>query len=217
MNSDNEKYRMIKNLSCMIDVLLIDEKNNHLTMNQDLYTKTTELSSIRIVIRIEELWISRMIEEQKLNLPINDQYTLTNLKVTISEGLLNFKAEVKEKEGTTIEATSSPHWDKENQRLQINDLKLKTDSNNLLLKSAGWLAQTFLGGTIDKKLEEQANKMYIKQLEKLKEKPIELDIPIGGKAKVTLTGINVHELAFLDHAIGVTATVDSHLFVHLSV
>ena len=185
-------------------------------MNQILSTQPEDLSSIRIVVRLEESWIARMIAERKLEIPINEQYTLTNLKVNLSEGSLNFQAEVKEKDGTTIEATCSPHWDKEKQRIEINDLKLKTDSNNLLLKSAGWIAQTFLGGTIDKKLEEQANKMYQQQLQKLKEKPIELDIPIGGKAKVTLTGINVQELAFLENAIGITATVDSHLFVHLT-
>jgi len=186
-------------------------------VNQDLSVKSTEeCSSIQIVIRVEESWIDRMLAEQNMVIPINEQYSLSNLKVNITEGSLNFQAEIKEKQGTTIEVTSSPQWDVENQRLLINDLKLKTDSNNLLLKSAGWLAQTFLGGKIDKKLEEQANKMYRKQLEKLKEKPIEIPIPKGGKAKVMLSDVTIHDLAFLERAIGVTATIDAHFFLHLS-
>ncbi len=152
-----------------------------------------------------------------MTIPINEQYSLYNLRINIGEGTLNFQADIKEKEGTTIEVTSRPEWDAKNQRILISDLKLKTDSNNFLLKSAGWLAQTFLGAKIDKKLEEQANKMYRIQLEKLKEKPIEIPIPNNGKAKVMLSAITIHELAFLDQAIGVTATIDSHFKLHLTV
>lgn len=150
-------------------------------------------------------------------IPINEQYSLSNLKVTLGVDTLNLKASIKEKEGTTIEVTSRPSFDPVAQRIVISDLKLNTDTDNFLLKSVGWIAQTFLTGKIDKKLEEQANTMYMKQLEKLKEKPIEVKIPQGGTAKIMLNNITIHELVFLEHAIGVTATIHSHFKVHLTV
>ena len=166
-------------------------------------------SSMQVELLLEESWIEKYLAEKMLNIPINEQHTLTNIKITLGVGTLNFKADLKEKEGTSIEVTSRPEWDAENQRISINDLKLNTDSNNILLKSAGWIAQTFLQGTIDRKLEEQANQMLTKQLQKLREKPMEFLIPQGGKVTVRVSSLTVQDLIFIDHALIVNATIDA--------
>lgn len=173
-------------------------------------------SSMQVELLLEESWIEKYLAEKMLNIPINEQNTLTNIKITLGVGILNFKADLKEKEGTSIEVTSRPEWDAVNQRITINDLKLNTDSNNFLLKSAGWIAQTFLQGKIDKKLEEQANQMLSKQLQKLREKPLEFLIPHGGKINVRVSSLTVQDLIFIEHAIIVRATIDAYPKLQLS-
>ena len=172
-------------------------------------------SSIQIAIVIEESWIDNLLSQYRIDLPINDKISLTNLRVDLGDGVLNFHADLKDK-SSSVELTTRPRWDAERQYLAIEDVQLETNTQNLLLKSAGWFAQTFLNSTIDRKIEEQVNKMYLKQLEKLKEKPVEIPIPKGGTAKVMLSSITVHELIFVTHAIHVKASVNAHLQVQLT-
>jgi hypothetical protein len=175
-----------------------------------------DCSSTQVEIQIEESWIDKFLTEKNLSIPINEQNTLENLRVNIGEGILNFKADLKEKENTSIEVTSRPEWDAASQRITINDLKLKTDTQNILLKSAGWIAQTFLQGKIDKKLEEQANQMFRNQLQKLREKPLEFPIPKGGNVIVRVSSITIQELSFIEHAIRVKVTIESYPKVQLT-
>lgn len=172
-------------------------------------------SSIQLQIVIDESWIDSILSQYRIDIPINDKISLTNLRVNIGEGILNFKVDLKDK-STSLDLTARPGWDADRQYLSIEDFDMETNTNNLFLKSAGWIAQNFLGGTIDRKIEEQANKALAKQIEKLKEKPVEIPIPKGGKAKVMITSVTIHELIFLTSAIHVRATVDAKLNVHLT-
>lgn len=184
-------------------------------MNSDLSNKPPgEGSAIYVEILIDEKWIDNMIHENQFEIPVNDKITLSNLRVQIGVGLLNILADLKEE--STINVTAQPVWDEETQELRISDLKFKTDTKNVLLKSAGIFAQMFLNAKIDKKLEEQANRMYNVQLEKLKSKPIEVPVPKGGKALISISDITVHHLEFLDQAISIKATIHGVLNVHLS-
>jgi len=176
-----------------------------------------DISTIKLDFLIEESWIDNIVSEYKPEIPINEKITLSNIRVQVGTGILNVLADLKDKDESTINVTVQPSWDVANQSLLINDLKLKTDTKNVFLKSAGVFAQLFLNAKIDKKLEEQANKMFHKQLQKLKDKPIEFPIPKGGIAKVLISSIIIHELEFLDQAIRVKATVDGVLNVELSV
>ena len=164
---------------------------------------------MQVEIQVDESWIEKFLAEKLQNISINEQNTLTNIKISLGHGTLNFKADLKEKEGTSIEVTCRPEWNAENQKISINDLKLNTDSNNFLLKSAGWIAQTFLQCKIDKKLEEQANQMLSKQLQKLREKPMEFLIPQGGKVNVRVSSLTVQDLIIIEQAVIVRATIDA--------
>lgn len=172
-------------------------------------------SSMQIAIDIDESWIDNLLSQYRIDLPINDKISLTNMRVDLADGLLNFHADLKDK-SSSVELTTRPRWDAERQYLTIEDLQLETNTQNLLLKSAGWFAQTFLNSTIDRKVEEQVNKMYLKQLEKLKEKPLDIPIPQGGTAKVMLSSIIIHELIFMTRTVHIKATVNGHLQVQLT-
>ena len=185
-------------------------------MNPDLSEATPgDCSSIQVDIILEESWIHHFLEEQQTEIPINEQYTLTNLKIILGDATLNFQADLKGKEGTSMDVTSTPIWNAEDQTLRIENLDINTNSRNFLLKSAGWLAQNILGSRIDAKIEEQANRMYAKQLEKLKSKPVEIPLPKGGTAKVSISNIIIHELDFRPQALHVRATIDAFWNIHL--
>lgn len=173
-------------------------------------------SSILVAIRIEEAWITKILAEQQIVIPITDNIQLTNLKVAITEDALIFEADVKDKESTSIVLNALPVWNAENQYLSIEDLKFKTDTKNVLLKSAGLFAQWFLNEKIDKKLEEQANKMLKTQLEKLKEKPLEFPLPKGGTAKVQVNELKIRQLELKDKAVDVRAEVHAFLKARLT-
>lgn len=175
-----------------------------------------DCSCVQLEILLEETWIDRFITEHKTEVPINEQYTITNLKINIGAGTLNFKADLKEKEGTSIDLTSTPVWEVENQRILIENLDLETSSKNILLKTAGWFAQNFLNNTIDKKIEEQVNRMYQKQLAKLKSQPLDVPIPKGGNAKITIANITINELTFIEHAIHIKAMIEGIGKIQLS-
>lgn len=183
-------------------------------MNSDLNSiSQKDGSAIYVELLIDEKWIDKIINEHQVEIPVNEKITLSNLRVQIGVGILNILGDLKEE--STINVTAQPKWDEEKQEIRISDLKLKTDTNNVLLKSAGIFAQIFLNAKIDKKLEEEANRMYKNQLEKFKSKPVEVPIPKGGIAKVLISDITIHSLEFLDQAIRIKATV-GNLNVHLS-
>ena len=185
---------------------MMQDNNNALPQN---------CTSVKLDITIDESCIDNMLTELQMDIPINEQYTLTNLKVNLEEGKIVFAAGLKEKPGTTVIVTTSPEWDESTQRIIFRDLNFKTDSNNLLLKSAGWLAQTFLQSRIDRKLEDQANVMFGKQIAKLKEKPLKIPLPKGGHAQVMIAELLIHQLIFAPQTVDVTATILGSWRLHL--
>lgn len=179
-------------------------------------SEVQDSSSIMIGIRIEESWIARILEENQPVIPVTENIQLTNLKIAISEESLIFEANVKDKESTSIVLNALPVWDAENQYLSIQDLKFKTDTKNVLFKSAGLFAQWFLNEKIDKKLEEQANKMLNAQLQNLKEKPIDFPLPKGGTAKVQVNEVKILQLELKEKAVELRANVYAYLKARLA-
>ena len=174
-----------------------------------------ECSSVQVEILIEETWLERLLLDQEVVIPVSDKIHLINLKINLTSGMLNIVADILEREGSTLEITSRPVWDPAQQYLHIEDLKIKTKSNNLLLKSAGWFAQQFMGEKLDKKIEVQANHLYSKQLEKIKKDPVHFPIPKAGNATVAVTNITIHELIFIEHAIRVKAAIEGYWKMNL--
>ena len=169
---------------------------------------TDDCSTVRVEINIEESWIDKFLSEQQLIIPINDKINLRNLKINLLPGSLNIQADIVDKEGSSIEITSEPKWNPENQHLSIENLKFKAKSKNLLLKGASWFAQHFLNSKLDQKIEEQVNILHSKQLERIKKDPVIIPIPKAGQAIVEVRNIIIHELIFVEHGIRVTASIE---------
>lgn len=182
----------------------------------DINNPDRECSTIRIRLSLKESWIDRFLEEQITEVPLNEQYTLVNNKINLEDGRFSFQADIKEKPGTTIEATCVPVWNVDEQKISIEDLDLKTSSKNILLKTAGWLAQSFLTSAIDRKIESEVNRMYQKQLEKFSKEPLKIPIPKGGQALVNIQSIRIHALNFLTGEVQADASVESMWDVELA-
>jgi hypothetical protein len=172
--------------------------------------------SMNVTLVIDESWINRFLDGQNLNIQVHDNYTLNDLKIEIGLGELSVQAGIKEKERTTLEMTIRPVWNAEDQKVGIEDLKLKTSTRNILLKSAGWLAQTFLNAAIDKKIEEQANKMVSVKLQKLLAGPMTIPVPKGGNVTVTPRSIKINHVTLLDKSIQANVTIEAEWNVHLT-
>jgi len=134
--------------------------NQHISQLTD-----AECSCLQIEILVHESWIDRFMAEHELIIPVSDKYHLVNLKVELSEGMLSMQADIREKKGSAIKITCLPKWDVYAQHIELEELRIDMISKNILLKSAGWFAKTFMGAKIDKKIEEATTRLYNTQME----------------------------------------------------
>jgi len=178
-------------------------------VKQDFYIMANEdCSCLRVEVDVTESWIDRFISSQQLTIPVSDKYNLFNLKANLEEGKLIMLADIQEKEGSSIQITCFPKWNVAQQQIQLEDLQIDTLSKNILLKSAGWFAKTFMGAKIDKKIEEATAKLYTQQLNKILTEGISIPIKKGGSADVQVKSITITEMLFLDHSVKVKAMVE---------
>ncbi len=186
-------------------------------MNQEFSPLAdADCSCLQIEVKIEESWITQFLGKQDMIIPVSEQYNLSNLKIDIEEGKLTLEADIKEKEGSALTITCLPKWDESQQRILLEELEIKTHSKNILVKSAGWFANTFMGAKIDKKIEEAASQLYAKQLQTILSKGISIPFPHGGSASVRVRSVIINEMVFGDHSIMVKAMIDGYWHLHLS-
>ena len=174
-----------------------------------------DCSCLQIEVMVEESWIDQFLDKHELMIPISEQYSLCNLKINLGEGKLTLQADITEKEGSAISVTCLPKWDVSQQRILLEELEIKTRSKNILLKSAGWFAKTFMGAKIDKKIEETTNQLYAKQMKAILSEGITIPFPHGGSASVLVRALTINEMVFVDHSIKVKAMIDGYWQLHL--
>jgi hypothetical protein len=191
-------------------------KNRQIRMNVSVNDLSPgNCSSIQIEISVNEKWIERILFEKEVVIPVNENIHLINLRIKFDSGMLLIKADILEKDHSGLEIAVMPLWDAATQSLRIENLDIKTKSSNLLLKGAGFLAQFFLNEKLDRKIEEQVNKLLSDQLGKLKKEPVRIPIPKGGFAQASISDIRVHEMVFIDDAARIKATIDAHWILML--
>lgn len=167
-----------------------------------------DCSCLQLEVHVDASWIDQILSRHQLNIRVSEQYSLTNLKIDLGDGKLALHADIKEKEGSAVKVTCQPIWDVENQIILLEEIDIKLVSKNILLKSAGWFATTFMGAKIDKKIEQSVNQLYHQQLNTIIDEGIRIPIKNGGSASVQVRSIIISEMTFLDHNIKVRAMVD---------
>lgn len=175
-----------------------------------------ENSGWPIKVAVTEAWINKFLAHQQVVIPVNDQYTLCNLQISMNEGKISLQADIKEKVGTAIRIVCLPTWEVNLQLIQFEELEIKTLTKNLLIKSAGWFAKTFMGAKMDKRIEIAANQLYQTHLSSLLNDGLKLPIPEGGRAVVGIDSVFITAMSFLDGRVNVKARVNGHCRLTLS-
>jgi hypothetical protein len=174
-----------------------------------------DCSCLQIEVLVEEAWINHFLGKQDLVIHVSEKYSLSNLRIEFGEGKLTLDADITEKEGSSISVICLPKWDETQQRIHLEELEIKTHTKNILVKSAGWFATTFMGSKIDKKIEEATNQLYSNQMEKILAEGITIPIANSGSASVRVRSVVINEMVFVDHSIKVKAMIDGYWKLHL--
>jgi hypothetical protein len=169
-----------------------------------------DCSCLQVEVMVHESWIDRFMAHHELVIPVGEKYHLIDLKVDLEAGSLKMQADIQEKRGSSIIITCKPLWNAEHQQIQLTDLRIDTLSKNILLKSAGWFAKTFMGAKIDKQIEEATSRLYTLQMEKILRDGISIPIPNAGSANVLVRSVTIIEMIFLHQGIKVKAMIDGY-------
>ena len=159
---------------------------------------------------MDESWINPFLQKQNLIIPVTKKYNLVNPGIELANGKCTLQAEIREKENTAIRLTCIPIWDVGHQRIAFSEIEINLLSKNILLKSAGWFAKTFMSSKIDKKIEEAANDFYTQQIQKAIDEGIRVPIQKDGSATVLVKSITINEMIFADQQVIVKAMVEGH-------
>ena len=173
-----------------------------------------ETSALTLDIQITALWLNAKLSEKEIAIPINDQYTLTNLRMELEEGKISVEADVREKENSSIKLDCLPIWNTYEQRFILQEIDLKTDSRNVIIKSAGWIANTFLGAKLDKKIEEGLNQFLAMKLEEMVKNGIPLPLPEGNGMAI-VKSVFIDDMKFNPGSVAIKATINGFLSLRL--
>ncbi len=184
-------------------------------MNKKLAVpKDMKTSALKVDVQVTASWLNKFFKKQKITIPINEQYSLNNLRIELGKGKISVEADIKEKGNSSIKLDCVPIWSTYEQCFFVQDIELKTDTNNLLIKSAGWIANTFMGAKLDKKIEEALNHLFVLKKQALIKEGIPLPLPDGnGKAKVK--SLFIDDMKFKVEGIAVKATLEGALSLQL--
>ena len=141
-------------------------------------------SATNIYLHLSEAWIQRLLDKKDLTVPLGEKYQLHHFIISLEASVLIVEAEIVDKPGSVIQVSCHPKWNTATQNLELEELEIHTKSKNLLLKSAGWVASTFLGEKIDHKIEEQVNGFYHEFRNRLLAEPF--NIPMKGQGNLAL-------------------------------
>jgi hypothetical protein len=176
--------------------------------------KPNDCSAINIEISITAEWINTFLRKQSVTIPLSDQYNLSNLKIELGEGKVSMEADIKEKDNSSIKLDCIPVWKIKDQQFTIQDIELQTETKNLLLKSAGWFANTFMSAKLDQKIARTLNTMFKAKKEELMMRGLAIPIP-EGSGRVQIQSIQIMDLQFKFSAIAVKAQIDGKLVIGL--
>jgi hypothetical protein len=167
-------------------------------------------SCLNLELMIRPSWIDRFLISQQVRIPISDAYTLVNLKIIPGLDTIALEAEIEEKPGSEIRIHAIPEWISGEQRIVVSDIQIQMISKNIILKTAGWFARTFMTASIDKKLEEAAAGLFNHQKERILENGIQIPIPDTGSLSARVLSVTITSMKFTDDGIAVKSMIEGY-------
>jgi hypothetical protein len=138
------------------------------------------------------------MKEKDFKVSLSEQYQLHHFVITIEADKLLLAANLLDKPGSSIQFSCQPKWNKKQQRLELKKIDIKTKSRNLMVKGAGWVAAVFMREKIDKKIEEQINRLYSGYLEKWMSEGIEIPLKGHGRGLILPEAIQLRKLKLIN-------------------
>ncbi len=171
-------------------------------------------SVLKVDLTIQEHWLNTLLDKQKMVIPVNDQYSLKNISVELTDGKVSLKAEIVEKPNSFILLDCLPIWNTYEQRFYIQEIEIKTDSKNLLIKSAGWIANTFMGAKLDEKIEAAANELFALKKKQLIQNGLPIPLP-DGKGQADVQSLFIEDMKFYTHKVVAKVSLGGQLHIQL--
>jgi hypothetical protein len=147
---------------------------------------------LKATVHFDEL--NKILSEFVQDLELNEQLTIHKVKVNSNEGRLVILADVSGIYSGDVKITCIPSWQKEEQRLQLDELDVKLLSKNILAMGANWMANNLMSKTIDKKFEAAMNVQIKELIASGIQKAAHFPTPIGGAFQLESPDFDIQDV-----------------------
>ena len=185
-------------------------------MNPTIINSTlNESSTINFQVHLTQDWIQKLADEKDMQVTLTEQYQLHHFIVKLQPGRIDLEAEIVDKPGSWIQVSCAPLWMVDEQRIALENLEIHTQSKNLLVKTAGWVASKILGEKIDRKIEEKVNQMFHDYLQKLLSQPFLIPIKGHGQVEIKPDDLKILQIIIEEGNAGILVQVVGKLNINL--
>jgi len=186
------------------------------SLNPTIINSTlNESSTINFQVHLTQDWIQKLADEKDMQVTLTEQYQLHHFIVKLQPGRIDLEAEIVDKPGSWIQVSCAPLWMVDEQRIALENLEIHTQSKNLLVKTAGWVASKILGEKIDRKIEEKVNQMFHDYLQKLLSQPFLIPIKGHGQVEIKPDDLKILQIIIEEGNAGILVQVVGKLNINL--
>jgi hypothetical protein len=154
--------------------------------------------------------LNELLEGYIKDIEVNEQMTLRRIRMGGEGELLIIHADVIGVYAGAVKITCIPVWEKDLQKICLDNLGIKLESKNIFAKGANLIANTFMAKIIDKKFEEVLNTHVSRMLEFLVEKAAHFELPIGGMLKADSLELDIQDIHSTEDALQLRMLVDGN-------
>ena len=186
------------------------------SLNPTIINSTlNESSTINFQVHLTQDWIQKLADEKDMQVTLTEQYQLHHFIVKLQPGRIDLEAEIVDKPDSWIQVSCAPLWMVDEQRIALENLEIHTQSKNLLVKTAGWVASKILGEKIDRKIEEKVNQMFHDYLQKLLSQPFLIPIKGHGQVEIKPDDLKILQIIIEEGNAGILVQVVGKLNINL--
>lgn len=172
-------------------------------------------TSFQIEVQASEEWINDYVASKSPIIEIREGYTIGNINLSIRATEIKITADLISKPGSSLEVAAKIFWNAETQTFSVENLDIETHSKNLLLKGAGWFADTFLQSKMDAVIEKKVNELIASEMTKAKEGNLRIPVKQMGFAEIDADEIKIEKLIFNDGFVTLSVSFSGGVKIHL--